>query len=264
MGAKVDWKKVWRHHRQRSGSLTRGQPLRTTGTGNADTRTTARMPITASRHHQHQDILCDDHHARPPSRRHAWMLRSFAVSALRWSHSSFVSRSVARRLQSVRRSLIISPPYSCHPHIAMASTQSSSPSDGDISYSYLNAADAAALDKELMSDAYGFTLDQLMELAGLSCAAAIHHLYPPSSHPSVLVLVGPGNNGGDAARRERSMRRSARSSIRATRCCYSSRFTAITRACCAGIARFRLRWRFPHRRRARASGGSMPRRCEQR
>ena len=48
-----------------------------------------------------------------------------------------------------------------------------------------------------MSDEFGFTLDQLMELAGLSCAAAIHRCYPPADFPTVLVAVGPGNNGGD-------------------------------------------------------------------
>lgn len=48
-----------------------------------------------------------------------------------------------------------------------------------------------------MSEAHGFTIDQLMELAGLSVAAALLDYYPPTSHKSVLVLVGPGNNGGD-------------------------------------------------------------------
>ncbi len=63
---------------------------------------------------------------------------------------------------------------------------------------YLSAKEAADIDRQLMSDdEHGFTLDQLMELAGLSCAAAVHHCYPPAQHPSVLVCVGPGNNGGD-------------------------------------------------------------------
>ena len=62
---------------------------------------------------------------------------------------------------------------------------------------YLSAAEAADIDKQLMSDEYGFTLDQLMELAGLSCASAIHRCYPPEQYPTVLVAVGPGNNGGD-------------------------------------------------------------------
>lgn len=56
----------------------------------------------------------------------------------------------------------------------------------------------------------GFTIEQLMELAGLSVAAAVVdylHLYPPMSvgddmntnekSKDVLVVCGPGNNGGD-------------------------------------------------------------------
>jgi hydroxyethylthiazole kinase-like uncharacterized protein yjeF len=43
----------------------------------------------------------------------------------------------------------------------------------------------------------GFSVDQLMELAGLSVAAALAEQYPPTSHRRVLVLAGPGNNGGD-------------------------------------------------------------------
>jgi NAD(P)H-hydrate repair Nnr-like enzyme with NAD(P)H-hydrate epimerase domain len=65
----------------------------------------------------------------------------------------------------------------------------------------------------------GFSLDQLMELAGLSCACAIAEVYAPPSFARVLVLAGaaktpwtlfaswvacvltpragPGNNGGD-------------------------------------------------------------------
>ena len=59
----------------------------------------------------------------------------------------------------------------------------------------------------------GFSLDQLMELAGLSVANAVHDFYikvvlsstsSSSSSSSnavcrrnVLILVGPGNNGGD-------------------------------------------------------------------
>ena len=36
-----------------------------------------------------------------------------------------------------------------------------------------------------------------MELAGLSVAQAIRNEYPPSSHNRVLIIAGPGNNGGD-------------------------------------------------------------------
>ena len=43
----------------------------------------------------------------------------------------------------------------------------------------------------------GFSVDQLMELAGLSVAQAIRAEYSPNSHKRVLVIAGPGNNGGD-------------------------------------------------------------------
>ncbi|RPB07821.1 YjeF N-terminal domain-like protein [Morchella conica CCBAS932] len=60
----------------------------------------------------------------------------------------------------------------------------------------LTAKRAAALDKELMSTG-GFSLDQLMELAGLAVAQAIYKTHPPSTHPRLLIACGPGNNGGD-------------------------------------------------------------------
>ena len=60
----------------------------------------------------------------------------------------------------------------------------------------LSAVNAAALDKDLMS-AFAFSLDQLMELAGLSVSQAVYKVHPPSSGKNVLVVCGPGNNGGD-------------------------------------------------------------------
>lgn len=60
----------------------------------------------------------------------------------------------------------------------------------------LNAADAIALDKELMST-YAFSIDQLMELAGLSVSQAVYKMHPPSAGKQILVVCGPGNNGGD-------------------------------------------------------------------
>ena len=62
--------------------------------------------------------------------------------------------------------------------------------------SHLSAAEAAAVDAELMGP-LGYSVEQLMELAGLSCALAVLDAYPPASHPRALVLAGPGNNGGD-------------------------------------------------------------------
>lgn len=60
----------------------------------------------------------------------------------------------------------------------------------------LSAKNAAALDVSLMST-LGYTLEQLMELAGLSVAQAVYSDYKPCQYPNVVVLCGPGNNGGD-------------------------------------------------------------------
>uniref|UniRef100_A0A8D2K3D4 NAD(P)H-hydrate epimerase n=1 Tax=Theropithecus gelada TaxID=9565 RepID=A0A8D2K3D4_THEGE len=54
---------------------------------------------------------------------------------------------------------------------------------------YLSQEEAQAVDQELFNQ-YQFNVDQLMELARLSCATAIE----PST---VLVICGLGNNGGD-------------------------------------------------------------------
>ncbi|XP_060753099.1 NAD(P)H-hydrate epimerase [Tachysurus vachellii] len=65
---------------------------------------------------------------------------------------------------------------------------------------YLGQEEAQRIDEELFSE-YSFSVDQLMELAGLSCATAVTKAYPMQSllrlPPRVLVVCGPGNNGGD-------------------------------------------------------------------
>lgn len=70
---------------------------------------------------------------------------------------------------------------------------------------YLKQDEAINIDQELF-DVYKFSVDQLMELAGLSCATAIHKCFPPNDYKKVLVICGPGNNGGDGLVCARHMR----------------------------------------------------------
>jgi NAD(P)H-hydrate epimerase len=50
-----------------------------------------------------------------------------------------------------------------------------------------------------MSSKYGFSIDQLMELAGLSVAMSIGKEFPicstSSTNERILIVAGPGNNG---------------------------------------------------------------------
>lgn len=62
---------------------------------------------------------------------------------------------------------------------------------------YLSASAAAALDARLMSPSFGFSLPQLVELAGLAVAVAMSAALPAASYPRVLVVCGAGNNGLD-------------------------------------------------------------------
>merc|ERR550539_721458 len=56
----------------------------------------------------------------------------------------------------------------------------------------LNQDEAIRIDQELFND-YGFSVDQLMELAGLSCAHAVAKCYPTvEDGRKILVLCGPG------------------------------------------------------------------------
>eukprot|EP01135_Chromosphaera_perkinsii_P009588 Nk52_evm38s1810 gene=Nk52_evmTU38s1810 len=59
---------------------------------------------------------------------------------------------------------------------------------------FLGQKIAQQIDVELMST-YSFTLNQLMELAGLSVACSVMDAFP--SPQKIAALVGPGNNGGD-------------------------------------------------------------------
>ena len=67
-----------------------------------------------------------------------------------------------------------------------------------------NQQQSQSIDDELMGPQSGFSLDQLMELAGLSVASAVAAEYPPDRR--ILVVAGPGNNGGDGLVAARHLR----------------------------------------------------------
>lgn len=62
---------------------------------------------------------------------------------------------------------------------------------------YITSDVASQIDEALMSPEGAFSIDQLMELAGLACAQTVYASYPPDKYPHVLVAAGPGNQGGD-------------------------------------------------------------------
>jgi len=68
-------------------------------------------------------------------------------------------------------------------------------------YPVVSALAAAALDAELMgvgeAGCGAFSLAQLMELAGLAVAQATHRALAGEATLRVLIVAGPGNNGGD-------------------------------------------------------------------
>ncbi|KAL0076174.1 YjeF N-terminal domain-like protein [Phycomyces blakesleeanus] len=66
-----------------------------------------------------------------------------------------------------------------------------------MSFKFLSQKVAQLIDEELMGASGGFSVDQLMELAGLSVAQAVQKTYNSEKYSRVLVCVGPGNNGGD-------------------------------------------------------------------
>jgi len=57
---------------------------------------------------------------------------------------------------------------------------------------FLNQKEAAKVDEEFFNT-LGYTLDQLMELAGLSVAQVAYREFPPATSPDVLVISGPGS-----------------------------------------------------------------------
>lgn len=98
-----------------------------------------------------------------------------------------IFKSHVKKLQRLYKSIPINKQRSLFSTIRSATMN-------DISFLHQQAAQQ--LDQDLMGS-LGFSIDQLMELAGLSVACSIASEYPIVTHSKVLVLAGPGNNGGD-------------------------------------------------------------------
>ena len=60
---------------------------------------------------------------------------------------------------------------------------------GARSITYLAQAAAKQVDVELMGSEIGFTLEQLMEMAGMSVAHAVYRSFPPAVEPRSQVLA---------------------------------------------------------------------------
>ena len=62
---------------------------------------------------------------------------------------------------------------------------------------FLGQEDSIAVDKELVNT-YKYTVEQLMEVAGLTVADIVSDIYPKQKESDkILICVGPGHNGGD-------------------------------------------------------------------
>ena len=98
------------------------------------------------------------------------------------------------------------PPVSCNARLSLEVCAMSSsvappsvPASNTNPTGYLNAAYSAALDADLMTKP-GFSLEQIMELAGLSVAEAVNSVAPSEGSTKkrqIFIVCGPGNNGGD-------------------------------------------------------------------
>ena len=71
---------------------------------------------------------------------------------------------------------------------------------------YLNARDAAALDAELMSHP-GFSLEQLMELAGLSVAEAVYDVVFGDDEAATTAEAEDGGGGGGKKKKRRKKKK---------------------------------------------------------
>jgi len=63
--------------------------------------------------------------------------------------------------------------------------------------SYLNQQESIIFDDRMMSPEFGFVIENMMEMAGMSCAHALDHAnnnFHSGNIKNILILCGPGNN----------------------------------------------------------------------
>ncbi|PIK60700.1 putative NAD(P)H-hydrate epimerase-like [Apostichopus japonicus] len=115
------------------------------------------------------------------------MIRNLSLQSTRSLRCLLKLRVISDHLSASRHSNLLIPSRKQHNKMAA-------------SVKYLGQEEAQNIDQELFNE-YRFSVDQLMELAGLSCAVAIATCYPhdavKKAESRVLVCAGPGNNGGD-------------------------------------------------------------------
>lgn len=61
---------------------------------------------------------------------------------------------------------------------------------------FINAETSQKVDQQLMGD-YSYSIDQLMEIAGLTVAKVVNQEFVKDKKCKIITLCGPGNNGGD-------------------------------------------------------------------
>ena len=123
-------------------------------------------------------------------------------SVLACSSSSSTGETTKRTSTTTRRMATSSSPNMDNDNDSSNNNNNNNNNPGT-DVGFLDAAAAAALDEELMTQP-GFTLEQLMELAGLSVAEAAFQMLSEQSvtndttaKKKILIVCGPGNNGGD-------------------------------------------------------------------
>lgn len=129
----------------------------------------------------------------PPPRVYRLCKRRFMVRTLQTKLLRTLSSYRALTCRTLQASALFSclaPLSTCLSTMTTSSTNAGT--EVYLGVPMLNQPSAYQLDQDLMTTP-GFSIDQLMELAGLSVAASILDAYP--AQKKILIVAGPGNNG---------------------------------------------------------------------